>query len=212
MLFLFLQLVTLISVLSRFFTVVAPRLGLSASVFVACLLRVFTCSSSGAFEPFSYISLPRCVTICSKVPFSKWAWFLFSLGALESCEDTSEVVFDCANQASRQLQTKMIQKWKHFWVNSVSEVFQVKLLYLLSFADQEKTSYGLAYTLTWKRNNFKDPALRGKAKDGANVRMEKISWDVEHFVSSPENLNWLFISTSYVNHQQNFFGLKKQDL
>ena len=51
-------------------------LGLSALVFVGCRLTLFIGSSSGASKPFNSNSRSRCVTICSNVPFSKWAWFI----------------------------------------------------------------------------------------------------------------------------------------
>ena len=44
--------------------------------FVACCVTVFVFSSSGAFKPFSSNSFSMCVTLCSLVLFSKWAWFM----------------------------------------------------------------------------------------------------------------------------------------
>ena len=37
----------------------------------------FICRSSGASMQFSFSSFSRCVTMCSYVPFSKWAWFFY---------------------------------------------------------------------------------------------------------------------------------------
>ena len=53
----------------------AVGLGLPTLVFVCCWLTVFICSSALASKPFNSNSFSRCVTICSYVPFSKWAWF-----------------------------------------------------------------------------------------------------------------------------------------
>ena len=70
---------TLISVKSMFFFTVVARWFMSVSIRVSgivALLTAFNCSSSGASKPLSVNSLPRCVTICLYVPFSKWAWIL----------------------------------------------------------------------------------------------------------------------------------------
>ena len=48
-------------------------LGLPAFVFAVLWLTVFICSSSRASIPFGSNSVSRCVTICSYLPFSKWA-------------------------------------------------------------------------------------------------------------------------------------------
>ena len=68
----FFQQYTLISVMSWILQWWHVGLDLSASVFVGCCFTLFICSSSGASKPFSSKSLPRCVAICSNVPFSRW--------------------------------------------------------------------------------------------------------------------------------------------
>ena len=69
----FFQQATLISLMPYFPQWWLVGLDLSALEFVRCWLTVFICSSSGASKPFSSNSLSRCVTICSYVPFSRWA-------------------------------------------------------------------------------------------------------------------------------------------
>ena len=73
---LFFQQSTLISVMSWFSQWWYAALGLSAFAFAVLWLKVFICSSSGVFKPFSSTSFSRCVRICSYVPFSKIFWFL----------------------------------------------------------------------------------------------------------------------------------------
>ena len=53
---------------------------------------------------------------------------------------------------------------------------RIKLKDLFGFADQEKITYGLGYTLTLKRNTNKDAILRGNAVDAAKVVVKDISW------------------------------------
>ena len=50
-------------------------LSLSAFVFGVLWFIVFTSSSSRDSGSFSSNSFSSCVTICSHVPFSTWAWF-----------------------------------------------------------------------------------------------------------------------------------------
>ena len=54
---------------------------------------------------------------------------------------------------------------------------RIKLKDLFEFADQEKVTYGLVYTLTLKRNNSNNDAiLRGNAVDAAKVVVKIIKW------------------------------------
>ena len=62
-----------------------------------------------------------------------------------------------------------------------------KLNDLFGFADQEKITYGLGYTLTLKRNTNNDAILRGNAVDAANIDIKDISWYIPHYVPSLEN-------------------------
>ena len=58
---------------------------------------------------------------------------------------------------------------------------------MFGFADQEKITYGLGYTLTLKRNNNNDAILRGKGVDAAKIDIKDISWYIPHYVPSLEN-------------------------
>ena len=69
---LFFQQLALIFIMSWFFTVMARWFG-SISICIYSIVAYSICSPSGASKPFSSNSLSRCVTICSCVPFSKWA-------------------------------------------------------------------------------------------------------------------------------------------
>ena len=62
------------------------HVGLVLPTFALTVLWVtlFICSSSGASNSFSSNSFSRCVTICSYVPFSEWAWFIGFSGAVAS--------------------------------------------------------------------------------------------------------------------------------
>ena len=58
---------------------------------------------------------------------------------------------------------------------------------MFGFADQEKITYGLGYTLTLKRNTNNDMILSGAAVDAAKVVVKDISWFIPHYVPSLEN-------------------------
>ena len=62
-----------------------------------------------------------------------------------------------------------------------------KLKDLFGFADQEKITYGLGYTLTLKRNNNNDAILRGNGVDAAKIDIKDISWYIPHYVPNLEN-------------------------
>ena len=64
---------------------------------------------------------------------------------------------------------------------------RIKLKDLFGFADQEKITYGLGYTLTLKRNNNNDAIFRTAAVDAAKVVVKHISWYIPHYVPSIEN-------------------------
>ena len=64
---------------------------------------------------------------------------------------------------------------------------RIKLKDLFGFADQEKITYGLSYTLTLKRNNNNDAILRGKGVVAAKIDIKDISWYIPHYVPSLEN-------------------------
>ena len=64
---------------------------------------------------------------------------------------------------------------------------RIKLKDLFGFADQEKITYGLGYTLTLKRNNNNDAILRSVGVDAAKVVFKDIGWYIPHYVPSLEN-------------------------
>ena len=64
---------------------------------------------------------------------------------------------------------------------------RIKLKDLLGFADQEKITYGLGYTLTLKRNTNNDAILRSVGVDAAKVVIKDIGWYIPHYVPSLEN-------------------------
>ena len=56
----------------------------------------------------------------------------------------------------------MRQRKKHF-------LYKIKLNDLFGFADQEKATYGLGYTLTSKRTNNNDPVIRTAGVEAATI-------------------------------------------
>ena len=64
---------------------------------------------------------------------------------------------------------------------------RIKLKDLFGFADQEKITYGLGYTLTLKRNTNNDAILRANGTDAAKIDTKDISWYIPHYVPSLEN-------------------------
>ena len=58
---------------------------------------------------------------------------------------------------------------------------------MFGFADQEKTTYGLGYSLTLKRNNNNDPIIRDNGVDAAKTDIKDIAWYIPHYVPSMEN-------------------------
>ena len=64
---------------------------------------------------------------------------------------------------------------------------RIKLTDIFGFADQEKITYGLGYTLTLKRNNNNDPIIRDNGVDAAKINIKDISWHIPHYTPSMEN-------------------------
>ena len=58
---------------------------------------------------------------------------------------------------------------------------------MFGFADQEKITYGLGYTLTLKRNTHNDAILRGNAVVAAKVVVKDMGWYIPHYVPNLEN-------------------------
>ena len=85
------------------------------------------------------------------------------------------------SQATRRLElaTKKTEKGT-FFVN-------IKLIDLFGFADQEKVTYGLGYTLTSKRKNNNDLIIRDNGTDAAKIVIKDIGWHIPHYTPSLEN-------------------------
>ena len=64
---------------------------------------------------------------------------------------------------------------------------RIKLTDIFGFADQEKITYGLGYSLTLKRNNNNDPIIRDNGVDAAKINIKDISWYIPHYIPSMEN-------------------------
>ena len=64
---------------------------------------------------------------------------------------------------------------------------RIKLKDFFGFADQEKITDGLGYTLTSKRNTNNDVVFRTNGVDAAKVVVKDISWYISHYVPNSEN-------------------------
>ena len=64
---------------------------------------------------------------------------------------------------------------------------RIRLSDIFGFADQEKITYGLGYSLTLKRNNNNDPIIRDNGVDAAKINIKDISWYIPHYIPSMEN-------------------------
>ena len=64
---------------------------------------------------------------------------------------------------------------------------RIRLSDIFGFADQEKITYGLGYSLTLKRNNNHDPIIRDNGVDAAKIVIKDISWYIPHYTPSMEN-------------------------
>ena len=64
---------------------------------------------------------------------------------------------------------------------------RIKLRDLFRFADQEKITYGMGYTLTLKRNTNNDVVFRTNGVNAAKVVVKDTSWYIPHYVPSLEN-------------------------
>ena len=101
---------------------------------------------------------------------------------LPSQQQTSELMYGFEESVTirRQELTNNKTEKGTFFVN-------IKLIDLFGFADQEKVTYGLGYTLTLKRNNDNDPIIRGNGVDAAKIDIKDIGWFIPHFTPSLEN-------------------------
>ena len=99
-----------------------------------------------------------------------------------SQQQTSELMYGFQeSQATRRLElfTKKTEKGTFFVNNKPTDLFE--------FADQEKVTYGLGYTLTLKRNINKEPINRTAGVDAAKMVIKDIGWYIAHFTPSLEN-------------------------
>ena len=100
---------------------------------------------------------------------------------LTSNQQTSQLMYGFEeSQATRrqELITNKTEKGTFFVRIRLSDIF--------GFADQEKITYGLGYTLTLKRNNNNDPIIRDNGVDAAKINIKDISWHIPHYTPSME--------------------------
>ena len=101
---------------------------------------------------------------------------------LTSTHQTSQLMYGFEeSQATRrqELTNNKTEKGTFFVRIRLSDIF--------GFADQEKLTYGLGYSLTLKRNNNNDPIIRDNGVDAAKINIKDISWYIPHYVPSLEN-------------------------
>ena len=101
---------------------------------------------------------------------------------LTSNQQTSQLMYGFEeSQATRrqELTTNKTEKGTFF--------VRIKLKDLFGFADQEKITYGLGYSLTLKRNNNNDPIIRDNGVDAAKIVIKDISWYIPHYTPSMES-------------------------
>ena len=101
---------------------------------------------------------------------------------LTSNQQTSQLMYGFEeSQATRrqELTTNKTEKGTFF--------VRIKLKDLFGFADQEKITYGLGYSLTLKRNNNNDSIIRDNGVDAAKINIKDISWYIPHYIPSMEN-------------------------
>ena len=104
---------------------------------------------------------------------------------LTSTQQTSQLMYGFKeSQATRrqELTNNKTEKGTFF--------VRIKLkdcLDLFGFADQEKITYGLGYSLTLKHNNNNDPIIRDNGVDAAKINIKDISWYIPHYTPSMEN-------------------------
>ena len=72
---------------------------------------------------------------------------------------------------------------------------RIKLKDLFGFADREKITYGLRYSLTLKCNKNNDPIIRDNGFDAAKINIKDIGWYIPHYVPSLENQQLVMISS-----------------
>ena len=101
---------------------------------------------------------------------------------LTSSQQTSQLMYGFEeSQATRrqELTNNKTEKGTFF--------VRIKLTDIFGFADQEKITYGLGYSLTLKRINNNDPIIRDNGVDAAKIVIKDISWYIPHYTPSMEN-------------------------
>ena len=101
---------------------------------------------------------------------------------LTSTKSTSQLMYGFEENLSVRRQELTNNKNE-----KVTFFVRIKLKDLFGFADQEKITYGLGYTLTLKRNTNNDAILRSVGVDAAKVVIKDIGWYIPHYVPSLEN-------------------------
>ena len=101
---------------------------------------------------------------------------------LTSTQQTSQLMygFEESQATRRQELTNNKTETGTFFV-------RINLTDIFGFADQEKRTYGLGYSLTLKRNNNNDSIIRDNSVDAAKIVIKDISWHIPHYVPSLEN-------------------------
>ena len=100
---------------------------------------------------------------------------------LTSNQQTSQLMygFEESQATRRQELTNNTTEKETFFV-------RIELTDIFGFADQEKLTYGLGYSLTLKRNNNNDPIIRDNGVDAAKIVIKDI-WYIPHYTPSMEN-------------------------
>ena len=89
---------------------------------------------------------------------------------LLTSQQTSQLMYgfeESANVRRQELTNNKTEKGTFF--------VRIKLMDIFGFADQEKITYGLGYTLNLKRNNNKDVNIRANAVDAAKINKKDIA-------------------------------------
>ena len=101
---------------------------------------------------------------------------------LTSTQQTSQIMYGFEESIAmrrQELTTNKTEKGTFF--------VRIKSTDIFGFADQEKITFGLSYTLTLKRNNNNDPIVRDNGVDAAEIDIKDISWYIPHYFPSMEN-------------------------
>ena len=136
------------------------------------------------FGPVALFSEAKLVTSSGKhlekVDNLHPVWLMYKL--LTSNKQTSQLMYgfeESENTRRLELTNHKTEKGTFF--------VRIKLKDLFGFADQEKITYGLGYSLTLKRNNNNDPIIRDNGVDAAKIDIKDIAWHIPHYVPSMEN-------------------------